>query len=238
MLPKINHPTFKIRIPSIDKEVRFRPFTVKEEKILLIAQSTGEMKDVLEAILQVINNCAVDDVDVSELTSFDIDYVFIKLRGRSVNNIIKVTYRDPETDESIDIQVNIDEVDLKRFEGHEDVKNIPVDDTGVGLVMRYPRADIVNAIGSSTAEGAVFDIFKYCIDKVYDEESVYSLHDGSQSPEEVDAFIESLPPAAVAKIEKFFETMPRLEHIVKYTTKDGKEREVVLKTLSDFFILA
>lgn len=238
-LPKISHPIFKIKLPSTDKTLRFRPFTVREEKILLVAQSTENIKDILDAILQVIGNCCLDDINIDDLTSFDIDYLFVKLRSRSVNNIVKLEYQDPQTEETVSIEIDLDKVDIKYFDGHEDVKNIKLDDEGsMGITMRYPKPDIVNSIiAESTDQTVILSIFKYCIDTIYDSDTVHHIHDGTHTDEEVNEFIDSLPPLALQKVEKFFETIPRLYHVAEYKRRDGSIGSITLQSLSDFFAL-
>lgn len=237
-LPKITHPTFKILVPSLGKEYRFRPFTVKEEKILLIAQSTDNVNEIVDAVLQVINNCCVEAIDVHELASFDIDYIFIKLRSKSVNNVIKVDYRDV-SGETIPIEVNLDSVTIKHFDGHEDCRNIKLDEAGMtGIVMRYPRSDIAGTLsGVEKEEQAIFKIINHCLDKVYDSENVYSFHDPSNTDQEKEEFIDALPPNVLEKVSKFFETIPRVYYESEYKKKDGTEGKIVLQSLSDFFIL-
>jgi hypothetical protein len=232
-LPKISHPTFNVVIPSTKAKVRMRPFLVREEKILLLAQTSEDPTDISEAIKQVINNCAIDTVDVDQFTTFDLEYTFLKLRARSVGNIIELKYTDPIDENVYDIAVNLDDVEIINDPAH--TTKVEFTKTS-GLMLRYPKADMAGDLKNIQTEvDLLFSIVKYCIEKVYDEEDVYNIADFSE--EEVDDFVNELTVDTFQKIQKFFETMPRLHYEAKYKTKSGEERSVVLKTLTDFFTL-
>lgn len=233
-LLKITHPTFNVEIPSTKMKVRMRPFLVREEKILLMAQTSEDPKDIVLAIQQVVNNCLVDDVNFDDLTTFDIEYLFLKLRSKSVGNIIEMKYTDGEDGRQYDVLVNLDEVEIKYTEGHTNKVKIS-DDTGI--VLRYPKADMTDKISASaTSEVEVmFEIMKYCIDKVYDANSVHSVSEST--PEEVTEFLENLDIETFKQIQTFMETMPKLYHEAKYVTKEGVEKTIKMQTLNDFFTL-
>ena len=232
-LPKISHPTFNVVIPSTKTKVRLRPFLVREEKILLLAQTSEDPSDISDAIKQVINNCAIDTVDVDQLTTFDLEYLFLKLRAKSVGNVIELKYTDPGDEKVYDIVVDLDDVEM--LINPEHTTKIEISKTS-GLMLRYPKADMAGDLKNIQTEvDLLFSIIKYCIEKVYDEDNVYVMADFSE--EEIDEFVNELNVDAFQKIQKFFETMPRLHYEAKYKTKDGDERSVVLKTLTDFFTL-
>lgn len=232
-LPKISHPTFNVVVPSTSSKIRMRPFLVREEKILLLAQTSEDPADISDAIKQVINNCAIDDVDVDQLTTFDLEYIFLKLRAKSVGNVIELKYTDPQDEKVYDIVVDLDDVEMLVNPDH--TTKIELTKTS-GLILRYPKADMAGDLKNIKTEvDLLFSIIKYCIDKVYDEDTVYNMADFSE--EEIDEFVNELNVDAFQKVQKFFETMPRLHYEAKYTTKGGEERSVVLKTLTDFFTL-
>jgi len=232
-LPKINYPIFEVVIPSSKQKVKMRPFLVKEEKILLTAQTTGNTRDVVLAIKQVVNNCLLDDVDVDKLATFDLEYLFIKLRGRSINNIIDVTYRDPDDEQDYTLQIDLDKVDIVNDPDHN--SNIKINDQ-LGLVLRYPKTDMLKAVEQASSEvDLYFEVIKYCIDKVYDENEVYDTKD--YTDEELVEFITSLDVSTFKEIQKFLETMPKLHYETSYTNSNGVEKKVVLQNLNDFFIL-
>jgi len=232
-LPKIKYPLFDVTIPSLQKKVKMRPFLVKEEKLLLIAQSTGNPADTMNAIKQVINNCFVDDVDVDMLTTFDLEYLFVKLRSRSVNNKIEVMYRDPDDNEQYKVVVDLEDVQILNQPGH--TNKITINDQ-LGIILRYPKPDMVDRIGSADSEvDLYFEIVKYCIEKVYDDDNVYNIND--YSDEELTEFLSTLDVSTFKQIQNFMETMPKVYYETSYTNKAGVVRKVVLQTLDDFFSL-
>lgn len=232
-LPKINYPLFEVTIPSTDQTIKMRPFLVKEEKLLLMAQSSGNSRDVVLAIKQVVNNCIVDPIDVEKLTTFDLEYMFVKLRARSINNIIQVTYSDPEDGAQHQVEVNLDEVVIDRDERHNN--RVEITDT-MGLILRYPKTDMLKAVDAAASEvDLYFEVVKYCIDKVYDEDNVYEMSESTD--QEVDEFVSSLDVNAFKGIQLFLETMPKLRYETSYVNNNGTERKVVLQNLNDFFML-
>lgn len=232
-LPKISHPLFDVVIPSTKTKIKMRPFLVREEKILLIAQTSENPSDIIEAIKQVINNCFVDHVNIDDLTTFDLEYIFVKLRARSVTQIIDLKYTDPETGKKYDLVVNLDDVEIKEDPKHK--AKIELSDTS-GIILRYPRTEMVNSIKKADTEiDLFFGVIKYCIDKVYDDESVYNLSDFTE--EEQNEFVNNLDVGAFTQIQTFLETMPKLHYEVVYETEEGVEKKLVLSSLTDFFTL-
>lgn len=231
-LPKIKHPIFTVNLPSTNAKIRLRPFLVREEKILLLAQTSADPGDIADAIKQVINNCSVDEVDVDAFTTFDLEYVFLKLRAKSVGNVIDLKYTDPLDEYTYDLKINLDDVEIIRDPKHSTKISITKD---TGLVLRYPKADMAGDIKNIDNElDLLFSIIKYCILSVYDADTEYKLSDFSD--EEVEEFINELNVDTFQKIQLFFETMPRLHYELKYKSRDTEEeRTIVLKTLTDFF---
>lgn len=232
-LPKINYPLFDVTIPSSGKSIKMRPFLVKEEKILLTAQSSTDPRDVVLAIKQVVNNCIIDDFDIENVTTFDLEYLFVKLRSRSINNIIDVTYSDPEDDKQYKLSVDLDKVEIQKDPRHN--PNIKISDN-LGLILRYPKTDMLQSIEGVTSEVDIyFEVIKYSIDKIYDEENVYEAKDYTSA--ELDEFVTTLDVNTFKQIQLFLETMPKLYYETSYTNSHGTERKVVLQNLNDFFIL-
>jgi hypothetical protein len=231
-LPKISTPILSFVIPSTQQIKKFRPFLVKEEKILLLAQQ-GEDQDSLLALKQVINNCCHDDLDVDKLTTFDIEYLFLKLRAKSVNNVVKLRYKDREDEKIYDFEVNLDEVEIKTDPEHS---NKIVINEELGMIMKYPDVNLTNAIGQvETADDLFTRVVIYCIDSIYDKEKVYSPAEYTE--EELVEFVDQLDHATFEKIQKFFDTMPKLYHELHYTNELGNERTIKLESVKDFFIL-
>lgn len=235
MLPKLDKPLFELTIPSTNKAYNFRPFTVKEEKILLTGQQSGEDKDIILAIKQVINNCCQDpSFNVNDLATFDLEYIFLKLRSRSVNNIIEVSYRDNEDDQVYDFQINLDDVKMINLDSDTNYI-IPITDK-VGLKMKYPSITIVDNIPEYKDPADVIDyLIKNCIDYIYDSDSVYYTKDISS--EELDEWLNNLDIESFGKIRIFFDKLPQMYYKIVYTNSLGTERVIELNTLNDFFTL-
>lgn len=232
-LPKIQYPIFDLTIPSTGKSVTYRPFLVKEEKILLIAQQSQGDNDIMRAIKQIINNCVLDsNFNLDELTTFDVEYMFLKFRSKSVNNIVKVTYRDNEDQELYDFEIDLDKVEI---EMPDTDKKIKINDD-YGIVLKYPNAHVVDDIQNSSTENDIIDVFMFsAIDYVYDTENVYKFDDNTK--EEKKEFIDNLDISTFDKIREFLENLPKLSYTLNYTNKNGKEVKIELNTLKDFFTL-
>lgn len=231
-LPKINSPTFELKLPSSGQKIKFRPFLVKEEKILLVAQQSGELKDILNAVVQIATNCIYDDIDVEKLPLFDIEYIFINLRSKSVSNISEVMINDPDDGNQYKVEIDLDKVVIERPE--KEISNkIDLGD-GIGVVMRYPSITYMNSIGAAINDAdTAINIIMACVDKVYDTDNVYEASEYSK--EELNDFILSLSSKQFQNIQEFFNNQPKVTQKITYKRKDGKEKELVLEGLNDFF---
>jgi hypothetical protein len=230
-LPKIEKPLFELLVPSMKKSVKARPFVVREEKILLTAQQSGTEKDIILAIKQVLNNCIVDEFDVDDLATFDLEYMFLKLRARSVNNVIKVSYRDNEDDKVYDFEIDLDEVELKIEDNISNIINVT---ETVGIKMKYPSVTILDNIPETENSSDVVEyLIKNCIDQIFDEENVYPAKD--HSDEELNEFLDSLDIETFNKIREFFDNLPQMYYKMQYTNVNGNVRTIELTTLNDFF---
>jgi hypothetical protein len=231
-LPKIDKPLFDLHIPSIDKNVKCRPFVVREEKILLVAQQSGQEKDIILAIKQVLTNCIQDPTfDVDKLTTFDLEYMFLKLRARSVNNVIEVSYRDAEDDKVYDFEIDLDKVEM--LKGKETSSKIAVTDD-IGIIMKYPSVTILDQVPDSINSADLVEyLVRSCIDQIYDSENVYPVSD--HTPEEVNEFIEQLDIETFTKIREFFDNLPQMYYKLEYKNSLGNDRVIELTSLSDFF---
>lgn len=233
-LPKISYPIYELTIPSSKKVIKYRPFLVKEEKLLLMAQSGNDTAEVINSIKQVINNCILtEDVRVDDLASFDIEYLFVKLRSKSIGNEIELTYRDLEDEKKYDVVVNLDDVEIRTDDKH--VNKVEINKT-TGLILKYPSVDSSVAIMQDDLEGdGIFELIGNSIESIYDENGVYNPKDYSK--EELIEFVSSLSIETFQKVQEFFSTMPKLHYEVKYTNSLGNEKVIVLSTLNDFFTL-
>ncbi len=233
-LPKLMHPVFELNIPSTKQKVKFRPFLVKEEKLLLIAKQSGEQKDIVNVLKQIINNCDIESVlKVDSLASFDIEYLFLKLRAKSINNLIELAYTDYEDEETYKFELNADDIEVVFDEKHTNIIKLTEQS---GIVMKYPSMDLMSkAIENTDISNLLFYMIKGCMDQYFEDDKIVLFSDSK--PEEVDEFVDSLPTSVIRDFEMFFDTMPKLYHKMEYTNKKGTDRVIELKTLEDFFTL-
>lgn len=233
-LPVISHPTFSLVLPSTGQTITFRPFLVKEEKILLVAQASEDRTDIVRAIKQVISNCVVEPkIDVNDFTTFDLEYFFIKLRAKSVQNIVTLSYKDNEDGHVYDVEVDLDQVEVVKTEGVDD--KIEISATS-GITLKYPTMRLMDEVESiDSAVDFNFAIMLACIDLYYVGDTVYKIKDYSRA--EATEFLDNLDVATYQKIQAFVDAMPRLEHVISYTNTTGREVQITLKTLTDFFTL-
>lgn len=233
-LPKIDQPLFEITVPSSGNKVKYRPFTVKEEKILLIAQETGELDQIILAIKQIINNC-VTDIDVEKMPIFDLEYLIMHIRGKSVNNEITFTIKDPDTEEEIELSVNIDDMQIKKDPEH--TKKIILNDEYY-MMMRYPTLNEISALQMNDDVSETESAFRAmisCIDVLVkdDSDEVYSFSEFSAS--EITEFVEQFTGTTVAALQKFFTTLPQMKYAVPYKDNTGKKKTFNLEGMDTFF---
>jgi len=231
-LPKIDLPLFETKLPSTDETVKYRPFTVKEEKILLIAQESKDPNQMVLAMRQIATNCC-PGLDVDSIAMFDLEYIMLQVRAKSVNNKIEFIISDPETGGPIEIELEVDDIHLVIPEGH--TKEIPVNDD-MYLMMRYPRLDEVSLFLKVVEHPteSLFDVIASCIESVVAGDEVQSLKDFSK--EEISDFIESFPGATVDALQQFFDTMPKLRFQTDYINSAGESKEIVLEGTDTFFL--
>lgn len=230
-LPKTKATVFEILVPSQEKTVYARPFVTREEKILLTAQESGSDKEIVLAIKQVIQNCILDeDFDINSLATFDLEYMFVKLRARSVNNIVSVTYRDNEDEKLYEFDVDLDKVEIIKGDANP---IIMIDDT-IGCKMKYPSITIIDNAPEEATAGEVIDyMIRECLDSIFDEEEVYPASDYSE--EAITEWLLDLKSDAYDKIKSFFNEMPKMYYAIEYTNSKGTEQKIELTTLTDFF---
>ena len=237
-LPKLKVPLFDVTIPSTNKNAKFRPFLVKEEKILLMAQAGGTKKEIVNALKQIINNCVVlsdgSSVDVDHLTTFDLEYLFIKIRAKSVDNMVKLKYMDHEDKKYYDFEVPLDQIEIVHTPEHSNKIKV---DKDLGIIMKYPTASMILDMENNDIpeEDSAFFVITSCIESVYDADMVYPTSE--ETPEEIKAFVESLSVSAFTEIQNFFDTMPKLYYKIEYTNSMGTDRVIELSSLDDFFTL-
>lgn len=232
-LPKLNQPVFELTLPSTGNTIRYRPFTVKEEKLLLMAQESGERKDIINTYKQLINNCCVDPVDVDNMASFDLEYFFICLRAKSVSNIAKVIVKDGDDGNTYDVEINLDKVEIKR---KQNVSNniLLSEEDKIGIVLKYPTFSMMSKIKNDQSQlDTTMQILRGCISQIYQGEEVHNATDSSDK--ELDEFILSLSKSHVEAIQKYFEAMPKIVYEAKYVKKDGTVKDITIEGLENFF---
>jgi hypothetical protein len=236
-LPKIATPIYELEIPSLKKKIRYRPFLVKEEKILIIALESEDSKQIANAVKNVISNCILSKgIKVEDLATFDIEYLFLNIRGKSVGETVDVLITCPDDGETqVPTSINLDEIDVESNPEHS--RDIKLDET-LTLRMRYPSMMefIKNNFDSSESVSVddTFDLIVSCIDQIYSEEESWIASDSTKK--ELLEFVEQLSSKQFKEVEKFFDTMPKLSHTIKIKNPNTKvESEVVLEGLSAFF---
>ena len=238
-LPKIATPTYELVLPSSNRKIKFRPFLVKEEKILILAMESQDTKQIANAVKNVITHCILTKgIKVDKLSTFDIEYLFLNIRGKSVGEDIEVMVTCPDDGKTqVPTLINIDSIKVQRSDDHE--SDIKLDDTYT-LRMKYPS---LNEFIKSNFAGGVddmnvddtFDLIASCIEQVYSEEESWSSADCTKK--ELKDFLEQLDSKQFKMIEKFFETMPKLSHTVTVINPNTKkENKIVLEGLQNFFV--
>ena len=236
-LPTIVTPTYELELPSTGKKIKYRPFLVKEEKLLVLALETESTKDISNAIKTVLKNCIqTRGVKVDNLPTFDIEYLFLNIRGKSVGEEVEVNLIAPDDEVTeVPVTINIDDIKIQKSEEHTNKVKL---DNELVMEMKYPSLDqFIKSNFDFTEEVSMdqsFDLIASCIDKIYNEEEVWSTADCTKK--EVKEFLEQMNSMQFKEIEKFFETMPKLSHSVTFTNPKTKvESTVVLEGLSSFF---
>jgi hypothetical protein len=231
-LPKIDLPLYEDVLPSTGEKIKFRPFTLKEEKILLTAQETKETDQILLAIKQVLNNCLINK-DVEKMAVFDVEYLLIKLRSKSVDNMVKFEIPDPEDQEKVELELDLSKVKVQKTEGH--TNKIKINDEYY-LYMRYPTLDEFSELlnNDKNQVDRNYEIMLSCMDKLASKDEVYNFSDFDIK--EVEDFIDSLQSEHMKGIKDFFDTLPKVRHEIKYKNKSGKEKVFVIQGTETFFM--
>ena len=233
-LPKLNVPKYKIKLPSDGRTVNYRPFLVKEEKLLLLATESGEQSDLITAVTDIITACT-DVQDVDKLPTFDIEYIFLQIRTKSVGESVDVSVTCPDDGETqVDVSIPLEQIKVIKTKGHK--KEIKLSEEVV-LTMKYPSLDIFVEMNFQPEDVGVDQVFRMaasCIDSIAETEQVYECKDLPK--EELNAFLDQMTSDQFKKVQDFFETMPKLSHTLKVTNPNTKvESEVKLEGLASFF---
>jgi hypothetical protein len=236
-LPKISTPTYELELPSTGQTIKYRPFLVKEEKLLVIALESEDTKQITNAIKTVIKNCIeTKGIKVESLPTFDIEYLFLNIRGKSVGEEIEVNIICPDDEETtVPVKIFVDDIRVQKNPEHNN--KIKLDDS-IMMEMKYPSLDqFIKSNFDFTSDNTMdqsFELIGSCIDKIYTEDEVWVTADVTKK--ELIEFLDQMNSVQFKEIEKFFETMPKLSHKIKVKNpKTEVESEVVLEGLSSFF---
>jgi hypothetical protein len=236
-LPKIATPTYELELPSTGETIQYRPFLVKEEKVLVIALESEDTKQITTAIKSVIKNCILTKgIKVETLPTFDIEYLFLNIRGKSVGEELEVNIICPDDGETqVPVKINLDDIQVQKQEEH--TKRVKLDDS-IMMEMKYPSLDQFIKNNFDLTQGNTmdqsFELIASCIDKIFTEDEVWAAADCSKK--ELSEFLESMNSSQFKGIEQFFETMPKLSHTIKVKNPVTEiESEVVLEGLASFF---
>ena len=234
-LPKLTTPTYELEVPSTDEKVKYRPFLVKEEKILLMAMESGENKNIVQAVKDIVTECTFGKLNLGTMPMFDVEYLFLNIRSKSVGEISTLNVLCPDDKKTYaSVEVNLSEIKVQVDDGH--TNKIELTDE-MGIIMTYPTIDSFNETGIQTITASnMLEVIGNCVLQIYEEkgEKVYEAKD--QTKKELNDFIESMNTSQFKKLQKFFDTMPKLKHeITVKNPKTKKESKITLMGLNDFF---
>jgi len=231
-LPQLNTPSYEMEVPSTGEKVKYRPFLIKEQKVLMIAQETGKEGDMARAMCDIIKSCTDGQIkDPQKLPTFDIEYMFLQLRARSTGAEVELQITCPDDGETkVPVTLNLEDVKVQTDEKH--TKEIMITDE-IGLRMKYPSMTDISKyqVGKTANVDLTFGIIKDCLESIFDSEQVYE----DMSKKELDDFIESMNTEQFGKMQQFFDTMPKVRHTIKVTNPKTKvESDVVIEGMQNF----
>ena len=234
-LPKLTTPTYELEIPSTDEKIKFRPFLVKEEKILMMAMESKSSADITQAVKDIVTACTFDKVKIDDMPMFDVEYIFLQIRSESVGEVSKLKLLCPDDGKTYaDVELNLNEVKVQVGDDHTNKIKLSDD---MGMIMKYPTIDSFKDSGIRDINpGNMLEVISTCILQIFEKkgEKVYETKD--QTKKEVEEFIESLNTKQFKDVQQFFESMPKLKHEITITNPKTKvESKITLTGLNDFF---
>jgi len=234
-LPQVNTPTYELAVPSTDKKLKYRPFLVKEEKILMIAMEAQEQSGIIDAVKQIVKACTFEKFDIAKAPMFDVEYIFLNIRAKSIGEISTIRLRCPDDNETlVETQIDLTKVEVEMPEGHTNKIELTEE---MGMIMTYPTLDSFGEYDGTVVNATnMIDIIALCITQIYDKkgEEIFEAKDSTK--QELIDFVEQLNSKQFKDLQKFFDTMPKLTHTVKIENpKTKKKSEIVLSGLNDFF---
>ena len=234
-LPKLTTPTYELEIPSTDEKIKFRPFLVKEEKILMMAMESKASADITQAVKDIVQECTFNKVKIDDMPMFDVEYIFLQIRSKSVGEVSKLKLLCPDDEKTYaDVELDLNEVKVQVGDNHTNKIDLG---NGMGMIMKYPTIDSFSETGIKDINPSnMLEVIGTCILQIYEEEGkkVYDTKD--QTQKEVTDWIEQLNTKQFKDVQNFFETMPKLKHeITIKNPKTKKESKIMLNGLNDFF---
>jgi hypothetical protein len=235
-LPRIDVPIYEMVVPSTDEKIKYRPFLVKEEKVLLIAMESGENEDVIQAVKQIVSECIFNKIKLGDMPMFDIEYMFLRSRSKSVGEVSKLKFLCPDDKETYaNVEVDLTKVEVQVDDEH--TNKIELSDK-MGVIMKYPSIDSFSTSGISdiTADNMI-DVVAACIAQIYDKKGEEVFDSKDSTKKELVEFVEQMNSQQFADVQKFFDTMPQLKHeITVKNPKTKKESKITFTGLNDFFV--
>ena len=234
-LPQINTPVHELTIPSTKKKIKYRPFMVKEEKILLLALESEDQQEITNAIVQIIGNCVQTKIDLDSLSTFDIEYIFLNVRAKSVGEMLEFAITCPDDGETqVEVEINIDDIKVSKPKDHTDTIDL---DNGYFIKMKYPTMKYIMEKKPDDQKSLIDSTFEYaveCVDSIYNDEETWEAADSTSK--EISEFLEQLNSKQYQKVQDFFATMPKLTHTVKVKNPKTKvTSDVTIEGLANFF---
>ena len=233
-LPQLKTITYELELPSTGETIKFRPFLVKEQKNLMIAQESEDEKMMESAFAPILNDCVIDDIDPYKMPMFDMEYVFLRIRGKSVGDKVTLNLLCPDDEKTrVNVEIDLKDVDVQMKEGHTNIIQLTKD---ISMTMRYPQLGDIARLGKKgSGTENIFSLIKKCIQEIHDGEDVH--HRVDMSEKELDSFIESMSSKNFESLTAFFETMPKLQHAIEVKNpKTKKKGEIILEGLESFFV--
>ena len=234
-LPKLTTPTYELEIPSTDEKIKYRPFLVREEKILMMAMESKKSADIVQAVKEIVEECTFNKINISDMPMFDIEYIFLQIRSKSVGEVSKIRVLCPDDGKTYaNLDLDLNEVKVQVGDDHTNKIEL---NNGMGIIMKYPTIDSFKESGIQDINASnMLEVIGGCILQIYEEEGKKVYDPKDQTKKELTDFIEQLTTDQFKHIQKFFDTMPKLKHeITVKNPKTKKENKITLTGLNDFF---
>ena len=230
-LPKLETPTYELELPSTGEKIKYRPFLVKEQKVLMIAQGSNDEKVISNSIGTLVGNCTFDKIDPTKSPMFDIEYIFLKLRAKSIGETVELNVTCPDDNKTnVPVKINLDEVSVQMTAGHTNVVDLTND---IKLYLRYPLLNDMQKLEGVTEVDKVFNILLNCIHEVHHGDKIYNAVDVTKK--DLETFVDQMTTEQLKGVMDFFDTMPKLRHAIQVTNPNTKKKgEVIVEGLQNF----